>query len=218
MAKNTEMDPVFLKLFPLTPRKGDLRKAQIIQATIEVIGKNGIENLSYESIGEKLNINRAHVAYYFKKKDEIIDAAIKYITFAANELTVQEILRAEGDVRKVEAIAIAAFKWLDQNPNQGSTMLAFYHLCSHNKVFKKLHSQIRIAGAERLSSLIAKIIKDGSTEELQLIGETIQAIITSNLLEYITTEKNISHDEALQSTLKQIHLMINVMKRNKKNK
>ncbi len=216
MAVQKGIDPIFLKLFPLTPRKGDLRKGEIIQAAIESIGKDGIENLSYESIGAKLNINRAHVAYYFKKKDEIVESAIKYITFVANELTVQEILKAKDDVSRIEGVVIAAFKWIEQNPNQGSTMLAFYHLCGHNKTFKKLHTQIRIAGAERLSSLLAKIAKGASEEDIQLSGETIQAIITNNILEYLTAEKTISYDKTLQRTLDQIHFIINLMKRNKK--
>ena len=59
MNKSGKVDPLVFQLFEFTPRKGDLRKLEIVKAAMECICKEGIEHTSFDKIGARLGIGRA---------------------------------------------------------------------------------------------------------------------------------------------------------------
>src|SRR4051794_29101570 len=104
MNKSKKADPILFQLFEFTPRKGDLRRLEIIKAAIACVYEEGIENTSFDKIGTRLGIGRAHVSYYFKTIDEVLELAVKYIIATAQQITVVHVTKAKTPLERIEAM------------------------------------------------------------------------------------------------------------------
>lgn len=57
--------------------KDDLVKNRIIDATVECIGKYGLESITNRLIAKEANVNSAAISYYFGSKEDLISEAVK---------------------------------------------------------------------------------------------------------------------------------------------
>jgi AcrR family transcriptional regulator len=73
-------------------KKGDRKKLEIIEAAIDCLATEGIDNTTFDSIAKRIDTRRAHVAYHFKDKHMIFEAAISYILITY-EHTLQEFIK-----------------------------------------------------------------------------------------------------------------------------
>ncbi|GAA1619092.1 TetR/AcrR family transcriptional regulator [Kribbella sancticallisti] len=59
------------------PRKGDLREKAILDAAEELLGRDGIELMTVESIANRAGISRAALYFYFGSKLDVLTALVK---------------------------------------------------------------------------------------------------------------------------------------------
>ncbi len=188
-------DPVLLQTFDGVLRKGDLKKIQILEAAIEVIAKEGIEGTTFESIGQKIGLHKAHVAYHFKDKNQIIQTVIRYITSKAQATTIEHILRARTPEARIFAILEGAFAWAESHPTHVASMTLFYHYCTYNRKYAQLNSQIREDGATRIVGLLGK-----TSQKNLKVAKAIQAIITGAVIEAGTTSSSPKNRKLLKDS------------------
>lgn len=196
--KSKPVDPLFFQLFEVSPRKGDLRKIEIIKAAIECIANEGIENLSLETVGKKLKIGRAHVGYYYKTVPEIINMAIKYIMANAQSITVEHVKAAKTPTERIEAMIVAAFEWAYHFPEQASVYMLYFYYCSKDPSHREVHRQIRQVGASRLETILVQAANErpGSRKQsYQSLAKDIQFRITGGVVEAITTSSQAKRKE-----------------------
>lgn len=62
------------------PPGGDERRAELVQATYELIADKGLEELRTRDIAAKVGINIATLHYYFETKEELVAAVVDHIT------------------------------------------------------------------------------------------------------------------------------------------
>ena len=60
------------------PPKIKYSKEQIIESAIEIVRKNGIENLSARNIANNLNSSPQPIFSYFKNMDELKNSVFEY--------------------------------------------------------------------------------------------------------------------------------------------
>src|SRR3954464_5821671 len=111
-------DPVFFRLFAPNARKSDLKRAAIVRAAIDCIATVGIEGLSLDALGKRIGLHRSHIAYYYKEKREIIEAAIRVITSTAQEMTLDRVKQATKPKDQLIAVVDGAYDWARAYPNQ----------------------------------------------------------------------------------------------------
>ena len=61
------------------------RKEEIIQATLMLASKNGIDNVSMSQIATQLGIKKPSLYNHFRSKDEIVKAMYDYLRTQAKE-------------------------------------------------------------------------------------------------------------------------------------
>jgi AcrR family transcriptional regulator len=184
----------------LAPRKGDLRKIKIIEGAIECIAKHGIEKTNFETIGNAVGMLRAHVAYYFPHKNEILLSVIKYCMATAQQTTVQRVLLVRTDWDRFIASVDASFDWAEENPNQCTAILLLYYYCRIEPEFLALHSEARELGNQRLAALLTPLLPKRLESEILDIAHELQVIITGYLVDFTTTKKK----ETLKTLRKKI--------------
>jgi len=203
-------DPFIMNLFVLKPRKGDIRRLKIIEAAIEVMATHSVDAVSFENVGKKLGIHRAHVAYYFSKKEEMVDEAIRFITATAQKTTIDLITKALSSEDKIRAYIEASFTWAENYPSHAKAMISFYQICLSRKKFRAMHQKMRQAGHQRVIALIQESVSFSHLKisEAREMATTIQSLITSRLLEHLTTENAQSLEEVKNQTLATVTLLM----------
>lgn len=211
--KTTDIDPHILELFEFRQRKGDLKKIEIIKATIEVLSEAGLENTTYDSIATKIGTRRAHVAYHFDDKKKIFLAAVKYILadFQQSILVAMEKAKEnrESDQNKasqLHAYVDGVFEWAKASPQQVQVMLMLYYLCTIDREYLDLHDSVRKGGFQRLSYLFQQLPGLGA-KSAQERAKLLQNYLSGTLMDLFTT-KETKLLEAQKKSHKFIDLLI----------
>ncbi len=187
---------LYQQVVPFKPSKGAIRKIEIVEAAIRVIAREGVDRLTFESVGKLSQMGKSHVAYHFPNRDEIVMAAITYV-YAIGQGTVVEHLNLEPNPdKKLKAYIRGAFEWIDAHPDHIAVMALLLSLGSVTKGFRSRQSEIRSIGAKRIEAIVGgmKGPKHSATE-LKEISETIQAIILGNILYYGASDMGVSLNE-----------------------
>lgn len=177
--------------------KSETTRFTMIQAAIKGIADDGLEGATFERVAKHLKTRRSHVAYYFKDRDDLALAAIKYVVMMAQELTGKKITEASGMREKILAINAATFDWADNSKDHARTLLVFYSHCASTPSFKKFNTILRTEGTQRVLNIFKDYGYKGSEDELIRKAQTIQSIIMGFVIEYmasnaITNCKNLS--------------------------
>lgn len=174
------------ELFEFKARKGDFKKREIILATIDCIAELGVEHTTYEAIAQKVNTRRAHVAYYFKDKKQLIVACVRYIVGNYQQMLLESLKNAKGSQGLLVGYLEGPFHWAKKNPAQLSVMLLFYYLCLVRPELKKLHEKIRAGGVERIQFILVNHMNI-PTKDAQIMAKMIQNMISGYIIDAVTT-------------------------------
>src|SRR4051812_7506620 len=117
------IDPIYAQTFNMQPRKGDLRKFAIIQAAVHCLAEDAMEGGVFDRIGKRLKIRRTLVAYYFKSKDDLLEAAVQYIITTAQQLTIARVQVEKTPEGRLRAMWEAAFDWSEKHPEQARVLM-----------------------------------------------------------------------------------------------
>ena len=202
MHKKKKGDPresaVFLRTFPGAINKGDRRKSEILETAVNCFALEGVESTSFQVIGAKLGIGRAHSSYYFKTKSALIEEVMRFCISTGQELTINQIKKATNPQEKVLAVLDGAIDWCDQYPAHAICHVLLFHVAAYDKKFKKLYTQIRHTGTKRMVSLLEEYFADKnlSRATLVVLAHQIQGMITANILAYFTMEELLPSSEA----------------------
>lgn len=188
MTKVQELDPTFYELFEFKPRKGDLKKIEIILAAIDCMATIGYEKTTYEAIAKRIGTRRAHVAYHFKDKADIFEASIKYINASYQQTSIQQMEEANDGLQTLVNYIEAPFIWAEQNPSQLAVMLLFYYLCLIDEKYRTLHADLRQKGAQRIEYILTNKLSTPIDKEVAPeMAKTIQNLMSGTILDLSTT-------------------------------
>jgi AcrR family transcriptional regulator len=188
----TAVDPILLKVMGTETTRSDQRKTEIIQAAIDCIATDGVENASYDAIGKRIGMGRAHVAYYFKDKGELIRTAIHYVLAKGQEFTVQKILGAQTTEERVRAFVEGAFDYAASDKSAMAVYMLYFYYCVVDQEYASEHAVARKMGADRISAVLAsdpRVSAKFKPTEIARIGKTIQLLVTGGVIEFLTASE-----------------------------
>lgn len=185
--------------------KSDLRRLTMIESAIKGMAEEGLEGANFERVARNLKVRRSHVTYYFKDRDELALAAIKYIVTLAQDMTNRKIAEATDMKSKLLAFNEVTFEWANTFKDHARTLIVFYSQCASNTSFKKFNTTMRKEGTQRVLNIFKDYEYKGSDEELVIKAQTIQSIILGFVIEHMASSA-ISNCKVLSA--KQIQLVI----------
>lgn len=192
MAKSSKalksgMDPLLVQMFSTGLRKGDRKKAEIIQAAIHLIARDGLEGFSFDKLGQELKIAKSHVVYHFKSKDEILIRCIEYVTGTGQQIVVERLLKAPKGVERVHAWVYGNFEWIKKLPDHATVFLLLFVKAMREKLFNDLHHKVREASRQRVAAILTESgleFEDG--EDLERYAQIILDLLTGSALEVLS--------------------------------
>lgn len=203
------LDPLLYELFEFKPRKGDLKKIEIIKASIDCLATIGVEKTTYDAIAKKIDTRRAHVAYHFADKNDIFRSAIKYILATYQQISIDHIAQAKTGEEMLVKYVDAAFHWAEIHPKQVSVILLLYYLCSIDSNYLELNDMVKRKGRERVYFILTDQMNKKYTEPQAKSLSLIIQNLTASTIQDCYTMKDLSLKDAKQDVLQAIELLTN---------
>ncbi len=191
MKKTSHKPSLFAQVLPLALRKGDLRKIEIIEATIHSLATDGIRNFTYQTIATKSKLAIAHIAYHFPALDDLLLAAIKYV-YSSLHAHLSDALNSKGSPDQILKIYLHAhIDWLSLKPHYPIAGLTLINLASVDKRFRDLHTELKEIGQKRIETLYemtaqAKRLKK-SPKEIREMSYSLQSLLMGQIVFYQST-------------------------------
>jgi len=176
---------------PLTLRKGDLRKIEIIEAAIHSLATDGIRNFTYQTVATQSKLAIAHIAYHFPSLDQLLLAAIQCI-YASLHAQVSDALSTKPPPEKILKVYLEAHvEWLSLKPHYPTAGLTLINLASVDKRFRDLHTELKEIGQKRIETLFqitakAKRLKR-SAKQIREISNSLQSLLMGQIVFYQST-------------------------------
>lgn len=191
---------LYAQFLNFKPRKSDLRRISILEAAIEALSEVGVEKTTLEEVGRRASMTKAHVAYYFKNREELVEATIRLAVTHAQTYTVKRVQENPKGQSLVAAIAQGTLDWFAKNPKHRAILLLLYYYASFEPKYRQLHDEIRRLGAERLDAIVQKEFPKLPKPARWAFVKEVQSLLTGHLLEFATT----THDESTAKLEKKV--------------
>lgn len=173
------------QLFEFRLSKGDQKKMEIVQATIDCLAELGIEKSSFEAIAKKIGTRRSHITYYYKDKDEIYFDIYKFIAGTYQEYSIKHLENAKNSKDKLARFLDAYFDWAHNEQKQLNAMFLLYYFCYHKPEFREINQKIREGGVQRISFILREQF-ELSPKKSVLLAKGIQAIMSHSAVDAYT--------------------------------
>lgn len=149
-------------------------------------------------------MSRPNLIYYFKDREALVDAAIKYITAQAQAFTVKKISGITAPRDQLFAFVNATVDWAETYPAHAKFTVLYYHYCTFDPKYRELHRRIRQAGAERIEAILTRLTRNATGER----AKSIQELITGALLEHLTTELKTDFSKVRQRLVASVEALL----------
>lgn len=178
-----------LKVLNAEPRSSEVRRAEILEAVVEILSKEGVDELTFEKIGRRVKMARSHVVYYFPNREELVVAAIRFAAMSADATIRKHVERSHDWREELRNYIVGNFQWIGEHPAHATVYTLLYYRATYMDSYRELHSQIRDVGADRVKSILEKSPLGGKPKQIAAIAKSIQGIITGNLIDVMTTDQ-----------------------------
>ncbi len=139
----------------------EIRQEQIKKAVLDIIFKDGLDQLSTRNLANRVGITEGAIFRHFKSKRDIMLSIMQDVKYNLVSELRQIALSAESTEKRLFSFLCRHVKYLIEN--KGITILLFSEAAHMND--KELKETLHVILSEQ-KSLISKIIKDGMSEGL----------------------------------------------------
>ena len=171
-------------LLPPSSSGSQDKKLQIVEATIRILAVDGIEKVTFESVGLLIGTTKANIRYHFKNKDDLILMAVRMMVLTAQHVTKDFIEKATSDAERLRAVIEGAFQHLREHPDHIRVFMMYFYYASFQSDYRRLFIASRSTGKERLAQILADLPTEKNSckdRNLVVVADEIQNIITGQL-------------------------------------
>lgn len=204
----SQFQDMALEALQAEPRSADLKRASILQAVVSILAKEGVDELTFEKIGKRVQMARSHVVYYFPNREELVVAAIRFAAMSADS-TIRRHMEDRSEWRDLLRGYIEGnFIWIKENPSHATVYALLYYLSTFKPEYRKLHSEIRKVGANRIESILMEGPMKSRKRELATLVKAIQGIITGNLVDVMSTDQLPQLEQRKSETVRSVENLV----------
>ncbi len=205
--KDAKTDFLYQQALASSPSKSDQRRALILQAVVRLLATDGVDSLTFETVGKAAKMARSHVVYYFTSRDELVAAAIRFAAFSAAHIIDSHVVKDEPWKLAIRHYVEGNFDWIQRFPQHANVYtLLYYQACLHPQ-YRALNTEIRDAGTARISTILERG-PARSKKAIRVLAKAIQGLVTGNLIDVMTTNAKNLFEERRKETLDVIEVWL----------
>jgi TetR/AcrR family transcriptional regulator, fatty acid metabolism regulator protein len=145
---------------PVKKVRGEVRRVQIVQAALKIIGHQGMGGLTTAAIAREIGMSEANLYRHVKNKDEIYGACFEYVRNRIRENMDSAVAGADSPVKTLRRFFLLQVSLMEQN--RGLPRFLFsdeLHLRRklREKIIKTMHAH---------SMKLASFIQEGQRQKL----------------------------------------------------
>lgn len=180
---------VWEALFAASPSRAQQTQIKIIQATIHLIARDGIQSITFEQVATAAKVSRPLVLRYFGTYEELVYQVARYIRAHFQQFVLGKMTDRRSVIVQITAYVDATFDWIDELPEHAAVWLLFYYECVRNRRFRKLNSELVEMGHARIQALLTL---GGESRELKPGGDAkaLQIFLTGALVSCLTEDSD----------------------------
>ncbi len=204
MKKRADISPLLYQATAAAPSKTDQRRARILEEVVRILATDGVDELTFESIGKGTGMARSHVVYYFKNRNELVIAAIRFAALSAGNIIESHLKEGKNWRDCLGRYIEGNFQWIKLYPDHATVYALLYYLASLKPSYRKLHTEIREAGTGRIEGIIETGPLHGKKKQVHVLAKAIQGLITGNLIDVMTTDQKNHFEDRRKETLQTV--------------
>lgn len=197
VAPNTEKKP---------PRTAppEVRRKQLIDATITCIAKHGISGTTLTAVTKEAGLSLGLVNFHFKSKDALLTETLKVLAQEHRDLWMRSLARddlAASD--KLRAIVDAQFHPRICSRKKLGVWFAFFGEAAHRKSYRLNSAHIDIERQETSAELCRQIIAEGeySNIDAERVSVTLEGLFDGLWLNMLMYPARFTREEATRSVI-----------------
>ena len=173
----------------------EIRRPQLIKATIRVIGQVGMSRASVAVIGRAAGVSPGIISHYFGGKDGLLEATMRYILKDLANITRVKLSKTnkQDPLGRVLGIVESNFSGGQVSPDVTSTWLAFWSRAMHDPALYRLQ---QVNEKRLLSYLRAELKHMLTVDEAKSVAIAVAALIDGMWLRGALTPKGIDPQQA----------------------
>lgn len=184
---------------PRRTESKEVRRQQLIEATISSIARHGIGGTTMSTVTEQAGLSIGIVNFHFKSKQNLFEETLMYLAQEHHD----HWLKAYRDAgltapEKLMAIVEAHFHPKICSQKKLAVWYAFYGEAGRRKIYRKLIEEIDDERFDVSKSLCAEIHEDGQYSGLppQQVANLLEAFYDGMWLELLTYPENYTRKSA----------------------
>lgn len=157
-----------------TVKDPETRRAEIVETARRLFQSRTYDQTSMQDVMQELEIAKGTIYYYFKSKEELLDAVIENMADEALGQMQNILDNASGNALERLQLLIAAGRIADENPAVMDQL--------HNPRNAGMHAAMLAVAVKKTAPLYAEIIRQGNREDLFQVEnplETAEMILTT---------------------------------------
>lgn len=141
-----------------------IRKEEIVQAALEVVGSKGVKALTIAAIATSAGMSEANIYRHFSGKDEIFTALADFIGSSVMGKAATIAAGSHSPIAKLETIFFSHIKIIAEHPGVPRFIFSEDVLLGHSGLAKTLASRIGNY-VETVSGVIAAGVHEGELKQ-----------------------------------------------------
>lgn len=150
-----------------TVKQPDIRRAEIITAARRLFQERDYERTTMQDVMNDLGIAKGTIYYYFKSKEDLLDAVIDQMAREAFDRMQSVVDNASGNALERIRQLIAAGNIADENPQVMAQL--------HNPRNAGMHAAMLATAVKMTAPLYAQVIQQGCEEGLFEVDAPLEA-------------------------------------------
>lgn len=153
---------------------GDVRRRQLIEATIEAIGEVGFNATTIAEIARRADVSTGLVSFYFGDKDGLLEATLRHLARQLSRGAAARLRDATTPRARVQAVIETMLGASQFERRIGTVWLAFWGQVPHSPRFARVQRAYHRRIAGNLAHALLPVLRP---EPARALAETIAAMI-----------------------------------------
>jgi AcrR family transcriptional regulator len=168
----------------IIPTDKPSQRTKVVEAAIESIFKEGIENLTFASVANVMGTRPSHIKYYYNDKKDLVLATFRYLLIKIQNYVVESIQDIKDPKQALEVYISSSTGVLEKNPRFWPLITLFLYYCSRNKEVRTLNEKFRETAVGRIGYFLSEM-DSIPKKEIPALSNHIFMIVHIYAMEFI---------------------------------
>lgn len=171
-----------------------IRRRDLIEAAYQTFLEHGFNGMTMARIGERAGMSHGIVNYYFKSKDELVNAVVRKANFLIMQDTAQRLRVAKTPRERVSAVISGNFPSKLFTREIARAWVSYYAAIGQRKDLERMQKVVDVRLASNLMHALTQIV---ARDRAKLLTDYIAVLIDGYWLRHAKSSDKVDAEGAI---------------------